>query len=467
MSPTDRPTRLTHPIRPTRPAARPIALVACLLVAVLAAACSSVAKVPPSAATPSQAATSGPSSATATATPRSASWPTAGDATLVIGRAGQDDLEVVLASTGERFFRIPWGAPDAGWTGLINATVSAAATVVRDVTVPELDSTSQIVEGAWRLPTLGADPTPVGVSQDGKTIVLVEDRAKPASGAGATTRFAILHRPLSDKTRIVTLQGSFEYDTLSPDGHVLYVVEHLSGPPEGHYQVRAVDVATGTLRPEVVVDKSGLDEAMAGYPIAQARRPDGMVFTLYRGPEHPFIHALSSVDAWALCIDLPATGADDAAAALDWGLAASIDGRSLIVANATLGLAVQIPFGDLAVRKSVTFAPSASTGISLAKFGHDAGGPVDRRLVMSPVGSALYAAGSGGIVRLDAGDFSMTGRFLEGSAVDAIAVTPDGATLFALLHAGGRIVRVDTATGKLEGAVPGDGFDRLVAVVPW
>jgi len=460
MSPTDRPNRQNRSGRST-------GLVASLLAAVLAVACSSVAKVPPSAVTPSLAASPGPSSAKAAATPGSASGPAADDSVLVIGRTGQDDLEVVLASSGERFFRLPWGAPDAGWTRLINAAVSSKATVVRDVTVPELDSTSQIVEGAWRLPTLGADPTPVGVSQDGKTIVLVEDRAQPASGAGATTRFAILHRPLSAKTRIVTLPGSFEYDTLSPDGRILYVVEHLPAPPTGHYQVRAVDVATGKLRPDVVVDKSGLDEAMAGYPVAQARRPDGMVFTLYRGPEHPFIHALSTVDGWALCIDLPATGADDATAALDWGLAATIDGRSLIAANATLGLAVNIPFGDLTVRKSVTFAPSASTGISIAKFGHDAGGPVDRRLVVSPVGSTFYAAGSSGIVRLDAGSLELTGRFLEGSAVDAIALAPDGATLFVLLHAGGRIARVDTATGKVDGTVPGDGFDRLVAIVPW
>ena len=461
MSPTDRPNRQNLSDRPT-------GLAASLLVAVSAVACSSAGKIPPSASTSSQAAGSGQPSAKAAARPSAvpvdSTWT---DPVLVVGRSGQDDLEVIRARTGERFFRLPWGAPDAGWTGVVNAAESGKATVVRDVAIPELDSTSQIVEGAWRLPTLGADPTPVGVSQDGKTIVLVEDLAKPASGAAATTRFAILHRPLSAKTQLVTLPGSFEYDTLSPDGRLLYVVEHLPAPPTGHYQVRAVDVATGKLRPDVVVDKSGLDEAMAGYPIAQARRPDGMVFTLYRGPEHPFIHALSSMEGWAICIDLPATGADDASAALDWGLAATIDGHSLIAANATLGLAVGIPFGDLAVRKSVTFAPSASTAISLAKFGHDAGGPVDRRLVMSPVGSTLFAAGSGGIVRLDAGSLAVTGRFLEGGAVDAIALTPDGTTLFALLRAGGRIVRIDATTGKVEGAVPGDGFDRLAAVVPW
>ena len=32
---------------------------------------------------------------------------------------------------------------------------------------------------------------------------------------------------------------------------------------------------------------------------------------------------------------------------------------------------------------------------------------------------------------------------------------------------GTRIVKLDAATGALLGKVPGDGFDRLVAVAPW
>jgi hypothetical protein len=264
----------------------------------------------------------------------------------------------------------------------------------------------------------------------------------------------------------VELAGAFEYDTLSPDGSILYVVEHLAGPPDGHYQVRAVDSATGTLRAGVVADKSGGNEAMAGWPIAQQRQRDGMVFTLYHGAEHPFIHALSSIDSWALCIDLPAT-AGDAAAASDWGLAVIANGHSLVAVNATLGRAVEIPFSDLAVRRSITFAPTASTGITLAKFGHQAGGAVGRRVVASPLGTVVYAAGPGGIVDIGTADLAVRSRMLEGIAVDAMAVTPDGRTIYALVHAGGRIVKLEASSGKTLGEVPGSGYDRLLAVVPW
>jgi DNA-binding beta-propeller fold protein YncE len=385
----------------------------------------------------------------------------------VAGRAGDDGLRVIVASTAERVLDLPTGAPDASWSRLVTASAKGATTVVQELVVDSLERASETIDGAWRLPTIGADPTPVGVSIDGETIVLVEDSAASASPAETTSRVAILRRSLAAAPRIVTLAGSFEYDTLSPDGSTLYVVEHLAGPPDGHYQVRAVDTASGALRDAVVADKTGGDEAMAGWPIAQVRRPDGMVFTLYRGPEHPFIHALSSIDAWALCIDLPATGADDTAAELDWVLAATTGGSSLIAANATIGVAVEIPFGDLAVRRSVTFSPSASTVISLAKFGHEPGGPVGRRLVASPLGSTLYAAGAGGIVSLGATDLAVTGRFLEGVSIDAMAVTPDGTAIYALVHSDGRIVKLDAVTGKIVGQVPVGGFDRLVAIVPW
>ena len=450
MSPTDRPTRTSRTLMAFAAA---LAVVAC------------TGKAPPTVA-PSDA----PATASGPAPMAHATEPIApsDDAGLVTGSSGVDGLQLILASTGERIMALPMGVPGRDWSHLVSTDTTGSSTTIRDLRLPESESSSQTIDGTWRLPTIGLDPTPVGLSDDGRTIVLVEDGAAPgATVTKSASRFAIVDGTRVAAARIVELAGEFEYDALSPDGSILYVVEHLAGPPDGHYQVRALDTATGTLRDGAVADKNLSDEAMAGWPIAQARRPDGMVFTLYRGTDHPFIHALSSVDAWALCIDLPATGAGDAAAAYDWGLTATIDGRSILAANATLGVAVDIPLSDLAIRRSVTFAPLASRGISLAKFGHDAGGQVGRRVVASPSGSLIYAAGPGGIVSIATSDLALKGRFLEGLAVDAMAVTLDGGTIYALIHAGGRIVRLDAATGRIGGEVPGGGYDRLAAVVPW
>ena len=56
---------------------------------------------------------------------------------------------------------------------------------------------------------------------------------------------------------------------------------------------------------------------------------------------------------------------------------------------------------------------------------------------------------------------------LAGTAVDGIAVAPDGSVLYALTRTGGRIVAVDPETGRELGRVPGEGFERLVAAAPW
>lgn len=386
------------------------------------------------------------------------------DAWLVVGRRGEEGLKVILASTLEQDYELPLGVPGDLWGHVVAATRAGQTTLVEEITVqPDLPAHTRSVDGAWRLPTIGDDVLPVGVSADGSTIVLVEE----AVAANATTsRFAVLAQ--GEATRIVELRGSLEFDALSPDGSILYVVEHLPGPPDAHYQVRAVDVSTGLMREAVIVDKRNLDESMGGWPITQLRHDNGVVFTLYRGAEHPFIHALDTSEAWALCLDLPAIGSGDPEAALDWGLAQSGDGRAVFAVNATLGLAVAIDPGELSIKQTAAFdAPRATATVSLAKFGHQEGGPVGRRVVASPDGSSLYAAGAGGIVRLETTRLTEMARLLEGAAVDALALTPDGSILYALLHTDGRIVKLDAESGQVLGQVPSDGFDRLVAIVPW
>jgi DNA-binding beta-propeller fold protein YncE len=432
-----------------------------LLLAVTLGACAATG---PSLPGPSDPPGSGGAASPAPTSADPAALPESSDAWLVVGRRGEPELEVILAGTLEQIYRLPSGVPGELW-GRVTAVVgSGATTLVKEITVqPDLPAATRTIDGAWRLPTIGVDALPVGVSADGSTVVLVEAGAPAAAG---TSRFAIVVR--GQANRVIELAGSFEFDAISPDGAILYVVEHLPGPPEARYQVRAVDVATGLLREAVIVDKRNLDEVMGGWPITQLGHASGVVFTLYRGADHPFIHALNTREAWAVCIDLPRIGADDAAAALDWGLAQTADGGTVFAANATLGLATAIDPYELTITGEAAFeAPRAAATISLAKFGHQEGGPVGRRAVVSTDGATLFAAGSGGIVRIDTDRLAVAAEFLPGQAVDALALTPDGSTLYVLLHADGRIVKIDAVTGQEVGQVAGDGFDRLVAIVPW
>ena len=451
-------------MRPTNRLTRPIAG---LVIAITAAACSTGGPGPAASAAPAGDAGAVAGSPTPAATGLAKAPAGAGDAWLVVGRPGEDGLRVMLASSGEEDFELPVGVPDDSWGHLVTVTSKGPDSVIEDLTVqPGFGGATRTIVGAWRLPTVGLDPMPVGVSADGSTIVLVEDLDEGAA-APTVSRFAVLERSLRSEPWIVELQGAFDYDTLSPDGSILYVAEHVPGPLAGRYQVRAIDTATGVMRPEIIVDKRNIDEAMAGWPVDQELRTDGVVLTLYRGVEHPFIHALHSPEAWAVCIDLPTRGMDDAAATADWGVIATRDDRSTLAINATLGMIVDVHPQELSVRRVVDFEPSAQRGITLAKFGHGVAGSVGRRIVATPDGTAVFAAGAGGIVRINTADLTVTGRSLEGMAIDAIAMTPDGSSLYALVREGGRIARIGVATGKVLGWAAGEGYDRLVGIIPW
>ena len=428
-------------------------IAAAMAVTATIAACSGTGKLPPSQSAAGLAASPG-----AAATPAPVH-----DALLVVARPDQADLDVILASTGQHVMTLPAAIPDQRWGHLVTATPAGSGTRVQQVDLTSgLDAPDIVFAGHWRLPTIGSDPLPAGRSADGSTLALVEEGA---AAALTTSRFAVVDLSRARLPHVIELNGSFEFDAISPDGATLYVVEHLDPGPGGHYQVRAVDAKTGRLAEGTIVDKANPGESMAGYPIEQQRMAQGIVLTLYRGVEHPFVHALDTLHGGAVCLDLPPTRHDDAQAAADWGLARSPDGRTVYAVNATIGSAVEIDPQALSIRRSANIGP-ASAAITLAKFGHQDVGATGRRVLVSPDGSRVFAASATGIVELATRDLSVTRRLLAGTRVDALGLTPDGTALFVLRHADGGIDQVDVATGAVVAHVRGTGFDRLLAVVP-
>jgi len=104
------------------------------------------------------------------------------------------------------------------------------------------------------------------------------------------------------------------------------------------------------------------------------------------------------------------------------------------------------------------------TSISIPKLRADVRGPVigpDGTIYTVDVFGHLYALSPDGglkwVVRSGA----------KGVAVDAIAITPDGKTIYALVRPDGRIAQIDATTGEVLGWAVGAGYDRLVGVVPW
>jgi hypothetical protein len=104
----------------------------------------------------------------------------------------------------------------------------------------------------------------------------------------------------------VRLKGSFSFDALSSDARQLYLIEHLYANEDAtHYRVRVYDLRAGKLSARVISDKTNWDTDMQGMPVSRLTS-GGWAYTLYGGPgPRPFIHALDTRNAAAVCIFLP------------------------------------------------------------------------------------------------------------------------------------------------------------------
>ena len=167
------------------------------------------------------------------------------------------------------------------------------------------------IRDAYGVPLVAYDGTGGGVSRDGKTLVL--SRPARSLGARATTAFAVLGTQRLRTKAVITVNGVFSYDALSPDASTLYLIQHLPGRNYTRYEVRAYDLEARRLLPRAIVDPNEPDERMSGQPLRRAESADGRwTFTLYTNPgSHPFIHALDTVDRRAVCIDLEWRGSQD------------------------------------------------------------------------------------------------------------------------------------------------------------
>jgi hypothetical protein len=459
--------------RPARPDLRPGPFLGAPL-AVLAlsvAACMSASSAVPAApaAQPSANSTSSTSVASAVAvTPAPVNAvPTtaAGTAELLHLRVGADRpssrLQIVDGSTGAIESDVPDGTIDRR-TGLVYvATPDGPATQVAayDIrTARPVRSTT--FQGSLTLPTIGNDHTPVGLSGDGATLVLDVGPGLEGKIPGGPTygelrsRFAIFDTKLDRAPRLVDLAGSFSFDALSPDGRILYLVEHVPADSPTGYQVRAYDVPLGALREGVVVDKTAGSLLMQGTPVSQVRSTSGdWVYTLYRNQANgPFIHALSAVDAFALCL-FPSrrpVAADEERAAASWDLVMSPDAKDLYATNGALGMVFAVDTADLGASRTVQLARTVATSSAGA---HGA--------AVSSDGSTLYLAAGDAILKLRSSTLQVAATIP--STADIIAL---GAGSTGVLYASSRTGLVSLVTDQgITGTMPlGGGPARILWV---
>jgi len=207
----------------------------------------------------------------------------------------------------------PGAGVQQGWDGLANGAV-------RYVAVPAAGSTAlevirrqdgrvlkfMALKGTWGIPVVAFDGTADGLMRDGRTLLLGEPTTGPALRKQST--FVLVDVKKMKMVRKLRLPGHQVFDALSPDGRYLYFIEYVSAEDFNRYRVRAYDLHAGRLLARPVTDKRESETAMQGSPISRVTSQDGTwAYTLYGGPDKTFIHALDTMHAGAVCIDLPWT----------------------------------------------------------------------------------------------------------------------------------------------------------------
>lgn len=200
----------------------------------------------------------------------------------------------------------------------------------RSTLVERVDKRSGRVDRWWQLrgeyevPAVAYDGSAGGLSGDGSTLVL--SRSSPdAEQPAQRTRLAVLDisRRLRHPTggprqafRRIDLRGDFSVDAISPDGSTAYLIHRLARPggrPSdlSRYEIRALDLASGDLRPDPIVDPSRPKRATRGLPLTRATSRDGRwAYTLYdagpggRGDKAPYLQGLDTVAGQAVSLDL-------------------------------------------------------------------------------------------------------------------------------------------------------------------
>jgi hypothetical protein len=240
------------------------------------------------------------------------------------------------------------------------------------------------LRGSYYIPAVAYDGSAGGLAANGGTLVLT---TMPRSYPPQRTRLAILdtrlflrhpgrpgqRRPRHAITHL-SLPGAFSFDAISPDGSLIYLIQDFfSHRRLTHYRVRALETASGRLLPQPIVDPDEPDERMQGSPVSRVSSPDGRwAYTLYAGGQEIFLHALDTVRARAVCVDLP--GLEDLREPFLLRLRLADEGRRVVVYSRSR-LKGDPPAGPLRSIDTRTFAvrrlgpPSEIAAKLVAVFG--------------------------------------------------------------------------------------------------
>jgi hypothetical protein len=299
------------------------------------------------------------------------------------------------------------------------------------------------------------------LSFDGRWLAL---RALPASASETT--IALVETTAERLVTTIRLAGDFDLDAISPDRSRIYLLQRFHDG-SARYYVRLYQVEQRRLFDFPIVDKSEANEQMNGIAVARQVAADGSkVFTLYVNPTRntAFLHILPLTGDYlgARCLDLPTAQASDLLHFYTLALRTSADGSAtLYAANGALGTVVTVYVSSndevfmMHVDAVAHFTPTSVSSASAARTRSLYNGAA-----LSPNGQTLFFAGMQGIWSVNTDQLVRTKPtftdYLAHDAFTSLALSSDGATLYALQPARG-ILTLDARTGQAGPVLPTPG----------
>ncbi len=298
------------------------------------------------------------------------------------------------------------------------------------------------------------------VAPGARQVALVDGRILTPSDARSTTQLTIVDEHGS---RELTLDGNFDPEAFTLDGTDLVAVEYLPATNPDHYEVRLVDLTTGSVRPvpdqpEHFPNNKPRDR-MRGYARTQVSSADGRFLYTYYSSDVPvaddhdemyaFVHVLDLHHEEAYCIDLHApfgTGADG------WSepaLTLTTDGSRLLVTDRITGALASINPATLEVTATATL-PKVT--------------PFETSAVATASDDVLYLGLDHELIRIDATTLEVIDRVDVEDPITGIKMDRSGAILYAVTFADVSVF--DPAGAKIASwplPIPGAGADPSVA----
>jgi hypothetical protein len=372
------------------------------------------------------------------------------DGTVIVGSSSG-----AVLSSGEGQIAAPDGSR------LYSTSMKGGSTVLeaRDSSTGDVLSTTSL-EG--RLDVRAA-------SLSGKAVALM--RPLPA-GVDPTyalprtyTTIAVADPTGEGTTHRYRLKGNFEPEAFSVDDTRLFLIQYLPAEAPSAYRVTFLRLLNGKVEPVFGRFKTP-PERMPGVRLAQVFDPTSeQLYTLYtnRAAKHfhdswadasygdrevSFVHVLNLRQGWAYCAGLPRSLWGQPAKAQ--AMAPSPDGRFLYIVDSMRGLIAEMDTDSMEITRSerLDLAP-LERGRTTAR--------------MSADGHTLYVGvGGSAVSRIDVDTFEVLGHWTLPGDVSGLALSDDGARLYAAL--GDSVAMVDTGTGDTFATLSFGSVDSILHV---